>query len=334
MPTSCLVLFSGGLDSTIAVHLLRQQNLAVTALHFVLPFDVRPGREYAKITAAAEKLGVPLRVEEQGEDFLALMKNPKFGFGKNANPCMDCRIRRLVRAREIMQETGASFIATGEVVGQRPMSQRRDCLDIVEKQSGLKGLLLRPLSAQLLRPTVPEEKGWVDRSLLLGIGGRGRTQQLDYARTHGLSYATPAGGCLLTQIAAGVRFGDLKAHTPDFDLGDLALLGLGRHFRINPSFKLIVGRNDSENRRMERQVRNEDRVLSMDGMQGPVGIGRGNAQEDDLLCAARILSRFSKARTLAATRVSVRHGNDLRVIEVPPADDALCDKHRIGGRED
>jgi len=334
MPTSCLVLFSGGLDSTIAVHLLRQQNLAVTALYFVLPFDVRPGREYAKITAAAEKLGVPLRVEEQGEDFLALMKNPKFGFGKNANPCMDCRIRRLVRAREIMEEIGADFIATGEVVGQRPMSQRRDCLDIIEKQSGLKGLLLRPLSAQLLRPTIPEDKGWVDRALLLGIGGRGRTQQLDYARTHGLSYATPAGGCLLTQIAAGVRFEDLKAHTPDFSLNDLALLGLGRHFRISPSFKLIVGRNESENHRLERMVCDDDRVFIMDGLLGPVGIGRGIGGDAEALTAARILSRFSKARTLATTRVSVRQGNDQRIIEVAPADDLLCDKHRIGGRED
>jgi tRNA U34 2-thiouridine synthase MnmA/TrmU len=330
MPVSCIVLFSGGLDSTIAVHLLTQQNIAVTALHFVAPFDITLNGKYETISERSRLLGVPLQIIEQGEDFTAMMKDPRFGFGKNANPCMDCRIQRLTRAHAIMRELGASFIATGEVLGQRPMSQRRDCLDIIEKLTGLRGLLLRPLCAKLLPATIPEEKKWVDRERLLAISGRSRKEQIAYAAQFGLTYSAPAGGCLLTLEPAALRFEDLRAHTPDFSVSDIRLIGLGRHFRLNPECKLIVGRNEEENLYLLRELTDDDYRLSLTDFEGPLGIVRGKAGRDDLLQAARILVRFSKARNEALVRITAERKQAKEVLEAKPAEDEECARYRIG----
>ena len=182
----CIVMFSGGLDSTIAVHLLKQQGIDVTALYFVLPFESGLDFDHAAVKRYANGLSVPLRIEEEGEGFLDMVSSPDFGYGKHANPCIDCRIHRLKKAKGIMDEIGASFIVTGEVIGQRPKSQRKDSLILIERKAGLEGILLRPLSAQLLEPTIPETKGWVDRSKLLAISGRGRKEQLAYSKKYGL----------------------------------------------------------------------------------------------------------------------------------------------------
>jgi tRNA U34 2-thiouridine synthase MnmA/TrmU len=179
-------MFSGGLDSVMAAHLLKSQGLDVTALHFLLPFYSGLGRRPRQVEEYAAALGVPLRVEEEGEEYLAMFREPAFGYGKNANPCVDCRIHRLKKAARIVEETGAICLATGEVVGQRPMSQKLHTMQQVEKLSGLQGKLLRPLSAKLLAPTDAEEAGIIDREKLSDISGRSRTVRLAYAKLHGL----------------------------------------------------------------------------------------------------------------------------------------------------
>ncbi len=278
----CIVMFSGGLDSTIAVHMMRQQNIDVLAVHFILPFYSGLGLSHQIIKDRALSLNVPLRIEEEGEEYLAMFKGRSYGFGKNVNPCLDCRIHRLGKAAVIMKEAGASFIATGEVVGQRPMSQRRDCLDIIDKKTGLRGLILRPLSAKILRPTVPEEQGWVKREELLDFSGRGRKSQIAYAKRFSLSYPNPAGGCLLTHSRTSERYADLARNDPDFSLNDFKLLAYGRHFRLGPDLRLIMARDDSENDAIAALTLPKDRCIVLKDIPGPVGIILRKADEKNL----------------------------------------------------
>lgn len=325
-PPTCIVMFSGGLDSTIAAHLLSSQGLDVRLLHFVLPFESGMGRTHAAVRDYAQRLGLPLIVREEGEEFLSVVKDPHFGYGKNANPCVDCRISRVRKAGDVMREIGARFIATGEVVGQRPMSQRRDAMDAVAKRSGLKGLLLRPLSAKVLKPTVPEEQGWVDRDRLMGITGRGRRDQLDYARAHGLRFSAPGGGCVLTQPVTGARFEDLRTHTPDFDLTDFKLLAYGRHFRLSPSCKLVMGRNEQENRLLTDLARDSDYLLRPVAAKGPEAVGRGEeASPGDVSRACSLLARYCRPRPGQTVAVEVRHRGTRETIETEAASEEACD---------
>jgi tRNA-uridine 2-sulfurtransferase len=329
MGIPCIVMFSGGLDSTIVVHLLKEQGLDVTALHFVLPFDEDVSSKRNKIQAYADALGVPVRFENDGAPFLEMMKNPQFGFGKNANPCLDCRIRRLIKAKQIMEEIGAKFIATGEVLGQRPMSQRKDCLDIVIRETKLKGFLLRPLSAKFLLPTIPEEQGWVKRELLLGISGRGRHEQLAYAATYGLKHGTPAGGCILTYEHAARRLEDLQKHGKDFSFTDLQLIAVGRHFRLSPPYKIIIGRDQAENVVLDKQIMDSDYRLEMADKLGPLGLGRGEPEPTDLMTAGAILARYSRSRAEPLVKISVTYKGEQTVLEVKPASESECDALRI-----
>jgi tRNA U34 2-thiouridine synthase MnmA/TrmU len=228
-----------------------------------------------------------------------------------------------------MEETGARFIATGEVVGQRPMSQRRDSMISIEKRSGLDGLLLRPLSAKILEPAIPELKGWVDRERLLGIRGRGRREQFAYAKQFGLQHGAPGGGCLLTQKEIGERFIELRSRRPEFSLSDFKLLAYGRHFRIGESLRLVVGRDHGENELLEKLALPGDCLMSMDGMEGPLAIARGETTDENIKTSASIVARYSRARESAAARVMVQTGPENRIVGVRPADDALCDRCRI-----
>ncbi|GBU21395.1 hypothetical protein R80B4_01284 [Fibrobacteres bacterium R8-0-B4] len=250
-----IVMYSGGLDSTIAIHLLKSQGLDVTALHFRMPFNVGIGTSPTEVMGYADALGVPLRVEEEGEDFVDMVRNPRFGYGKNANPCIDCRIHRLKSAAKIVEEVGAVCLATGEVAGQRPMSQKIYTLMRIEKHAGLKGKLLRPLSAKLLPPTEAEEAGIIDREKLLAISGRSRAVQLAYSKQYGLKHGSPGGGCLLTNVETAARFNELMAHNPQFSLEEFKLLAYGRHFRRPSGYRLIVSRDGDENDRIERICR-------------------------------------------------------------------------------
>jgi hypothetical protein len=325
-----IVMFSGGLDSVCATHLLLSQGLKLKALHFVLPFYSGLGMQFKPVRTSAEKLGVPLQIIEEGGEYLAVVKNPVFGFGKNANPCVDCRIHRLIAAKKIMEAEGASFIATGEVVGQRPMSQRMDCLHKIENHAGLKGYLIRPLSAKLMPPTVAEQKGIIDREKLPSISGRGRKEQIAYARKFGLVHGTPAGGCILTNEKTSERFNDLVRHKPDFDLEDFRLLAWGRHFRLSPLCKHIVGRDDADNTALEKIASVADGLLYLpDNIPGPFGILRGSPVQDHVAKSASLFSRHTKFRKEKSCRVVFKYADKEDFIEALPATDEECDRLRI-----
>jgi hypothetical protein len=325
-----IVMFSGGLDSTIVVHLLKSQGLKIKALHFVLPFYSGLGLSHEKIRESADRLGVPLQIEEEGEEYIKMIRDPRFGFGKNANPCVDCRIRRLVRAKKIMEAEGASFIATGEVAGQRPMSQGYNSMNAIEKRAGVRGLLIRPLSAKLLPETEPENKGLVSREKLFNWCGRGRILQLDYAKKYDLKHAAPAGGCILTTVDSSRRFHEFADHTPDYTLTDFKLLAYGRHFRINSKSKFIVGRNESENDTILQLLAPENTCLEIMDSLGPVGFIRGDYSEEDLLLCSALLARFSKEKSNETVRIALMENDKVtKTMNVAPADVAICDKYRI-----
>jgi len=325
-----LVMLSGGLDSVMTAHLLKSMGLNVVALHFVLPFYSGVGIDHTQIRTFARQLDIPLDLREEGEEFMEMVRSPEFGFGKNANPCLDCRIHRLVKAKKIMAEYGAAFIATGEVVGQRPMSQRLECLYTVERRSGLEGRLLRPLSARLLPETIPEKEGLVDRSKLLAIAGRGRKPQLEYARIHGLKHTTPAGGCLLTNVDSSARYLTLAEKFPKFTYEDFQLIAYGRHFLLGKKCRLIVSRDESETDILEKIVSADDVQLTPADITGPLGVLRGEITRELITTAATYIARYSRARGDEEVRISVfRKSGESTVQTVMPADPAECDACRF-----
>jgi hypothetical protein len=328
-----LALHSGGLDSTLAIRVIQEQGIEVEALHFVSVFDCGATDEdncrASRSTAA--QLGVKAHFRQFSEDLFPIVKDPKHGHGSNMNPCIDCHARMMQRAAEMMKEIGADFLISGEVLGERPMSQRRDALRIVERESGVEGLILRPLSAKLLEPTIPEQKGWVDRERLLDISGRSRKRQFDLAAQYGIKdYPTPAGGCLLTEPGFSARLRELLEDDPDATLDDVRLLKVGRHFRLAPRVKLAVGRNQKENERILGLVQEGDFVLDAVDIPGPTSLVRGPAGEDELATAVAITARYGKGSAMPLCPVRVTGGNDSRVLEVPPANEELLDRLRVG----
>ena len=249
MQRRCVALISGGLDSTLAARLMREQDIEVHGLYLSLSWGCC---DKEKAVSSARQLGIPLMVLGVGEAYLDVIRAPKYGYGTAMNPCIDCRIYMFRLAKAYMQEIEAGFVVTGEVLGQRPMSQRRRPLNLIEAECGLEGLLLRPLSAQHLEPTLPELLGVVDRHRLLGLSGRSRREQMDLAHERGLTdYSTPAGGCLLTDETFAQKAKDLFAHEPRPTTKDMELLTLGRHFRAAADTKVVVGRNALENLMLE-----------------------------------------------------------------------------------
>ncbi|MCS7243047.1 MAG: tRNA 4-thiouridine(8) synthase ThiI [Candidatus Caldatribacterium sp.] len=318
-------LVSGGLDSSIAVALVRSWGIEVIALHFVSPFF---GRK-SFLPKVMEKLGAEFREVPVGEEYLNIVKNPRFGYGKNLNPCIDCKIFMLQKAKVVMEDEGASFVFTGEVVGQRPKSQMRNTLRLIEKESGLAGLLLRPLSAKLLPPTIPEIEGWVKREELLGIAGRGRKAQFELAKRFGIEeYSSPAGGCLLTDPLFCERLRDLMEYGP-FTLAEIELLKFGRHFRFHPGYKLIVGRDAKENKVLLSLARPKDVLFSPQGGKGPLGVGRGMATPEDVYLSAQIIAYYTK-NGAKKTPVLVReYGGTPEILEVPKCDEETLVRLRI-----
>lgn len=325
-----LLMFSGGLDSTVAAHLLTSQHLSILAVHYVLPFYSGIGNPHTKIRRYAEQLGISLRIEEEGEAFLAMVRSPQFGFGKNANPCLDCRMHRLKKAKRIMEAVGASFIATGEVIGQRPMSQRLACLQMIEKKCDLKGRLLRPLSAKLLVPTIVEEEGIVDRHRLMDISGRSRQKQIEYAQKAHLTYPSPAGGCILTNVASSQRYLKLEQRESEFTLEDFKLIAYGRHFAIGATCRLIVARDDNENTVLEKIASPADVLFDCAEIPGPLGLGRGFFTDEEKRIAAGVTARYGRARDFAEVKVRVyAPGSEGTVISVAPVCSEFCDSCRI-----
>lgn len=285
-------LLSSGIDSTLAIKLLKEQGVEVVAVNFILPFaDDR--KDYA--AHLARQLDVPLVRVDAGDDYIELVRRPKHGYGSGMNPCIDCRIYMLKRAWELAQGIGARFLVTGDVLGERPMTQHRAALQLEERESGLEGLILRPLSAKLLPETVPEREGWVERERLLAIEGRRRTPQLELARRFGIEgYRTPGGGCLLTNKEFSARLRSLFNIQEKVSTGDIELLKIGRHF-FQQGAHIIVGRNKRENKLLLELKRPEDYVLEASGYPGPVTLLRGGKAPEIVEFAAGLTARYSDA---------------------------------------
>lgn len=291
-----IALLSGGLDSILATRLIKDQGIEIEAVNFLTIFCncTSRGKTCLASTSAAASLGVGLKVFEVTKEYINIVKAPKHGYGRNLNPCLDCRIFIFTKAGEYMRRSGAFFIVTGEVLGERPMSQRMDAMRMIEKESGLTGLIVRPLCAKLMEPTIPEKEGLVDRERLLNIQGRSRKPQIQLASEFGIhDYPCPAGGCLLTDKGFADRMRDLMRHSPDFTVHDIKLLKIGRHFRLGPSSKLIIGRDEEENGKLLALTEEDDLRVRPVNVPGPIGIGRGSFRDDYINLAARILARYS-----------------------------------------
>ena len=282
-------LFSGGLDSILAALLVTRQGIKVVGIHFLSPF----WKKSPHVRKNALKFGLEFLEVKLPEEYLEIVRSPVYGYGKNCNPCIDCKIFMLREAKKVMKEVGASFVFTGEVVGQRPKSQLFWSLRVIERDSGLEGLLLRPLSAKLLPPTIPEREGWVDREKLLDISGRGRKIQFKLAEEWGVEdFSSPAGGCLLTDAVFCARLRKLMQEKEVFGFQDVELLKLGRHFAISNGFRLVVGRNQKENQRIMGFYEEEDMLFLPRDSKGPVGLGKGEPKSGDLRKAASLVARY------------------------------------------
>ncbi|QKT03635.1 tRNA (5-methylaminomethyl-2-thiouridylate)-methyltransferase [Ectothiorhodospiraceae bacterium 2226] len=334
-----VALISGGLDSMLAARVMLEQGIHVEGINFFTGFCVeghthairKRDRERPKRNNAlwsAEQLGIKLHIVDISEPYKDVVLNPKHGYGANLNPCLDCKGFMVSKAVAWMEENGFDFIITGEVIGQRPKSQRRDTMPVVARESGAGERLLRPLCAKLLPPTLPEREGWVDRERLYDFNGRSRKPQMALAAQFGIEeYAQPAGGCcFLTDEAYSHKLADLwrARGKRDYEVDDIMLLKVGRHLRPRPHFKLIIGREEGENNFLEG-YRKQFTHLRPVSHSGPLVLLDGVANDADLELAARVTARYSQGRSAAAVRVAVtRDTGEEREFEVPPfAADAI-----------
>jgi hypothetical protein len=337
-------LLSGGLDSTLAARLLLEQGIEVQGLHYSTGFcmndhrramgrpDEDPRRMRSEGLRAGGDLGVPVEVLDAGEAYMKMVLNPKHGYGRRANPCIDCRIFMIHGAADYMREHGGDFVFTGEVLGQRPMSQHMQALNMIEKECGIAGLLLRPLSAKHLPPTIPEERGWVDRERLLAIEGRSRKEQMAWSEKWGISdYPQPSGGCCyLADENFARRFHDVRLHAKPETIKreEMILLKVGRHFRLSPSVKIIVARDESENRFLERFVDGRWCFEAL-GTGSPLTLVEGEPDEPLRVLIASITARYSDRRGEPLVEVAARRGGEEQTLLVPPVADETLKSYRL-----
>ena len=314
-----VVLLSGGLDSILALRLMMEQDVELISFMLVSPFGDygKPGEELISKKVSRES-GIPIEIEPFGEEYLEIIKKPKFGYGKNMNPCIDCRIFMLKKAKRFMEKAHASFLITGEVVNERPMSQRREVFKLIEKETGLEGLIVRPLSGKLLPPTIPEKEGILDREKFLSISGRGRKIQLELKEKYNLKdYLSPAGGCRLTIPEFSNRLREEMEHK-DMDLRDVHLLKYGRHFRLPEGSKLIVGRNKEENEIIYTYAEEDEYLLSPKNVKGPVSLLK-ERKEEDVFLSAKITFSYSDANTNEEIKIFTKR-SIIKIIDVPYID--------------
>lgn len=295
MPRRCVVLLSGGLDSMLAIRIMQEQGIEVEALNFKTIFTCCQDQS----AQSARDLGVRLTVVGQDDDYLDLVKEPQFGRGKGANPCVDCRIYMFEKAKRFMHQIGADFIVSGEVAGQRPMSQKRRDLDRIAYHADLEDLLLRPLSAKLLRPTLPEREGWVDREQLYNIEGRGRKRLIVLARKYGLkAIPTPSTGCSLTEPKFSKKVFDLISAPGESRRWDFELLKIGRHFRFDAQTKVILGRDEAENDQLQYAHQLPDAASTAEfvpeNFAGPRALLIGPRTDEAIVFAASLMLRYSR----------------------------------------
>jgi len=323
-------MLSGGLDSMLATRIMVNQGIQVTALHFRTGFSYvernrAAGRRPSGLTdaeRAAGILGVPLEVVDVTKGYIPIVLNPRFGYGSGMNACVDCRIFLLQQAKVWMEAHDYHFVFTGEVAGQRPKSQMRPTLRTVERESGLEGYLLRPLSAKLLEPTIPEQRKWVDRERLYSISGRGRKEQIALAEALGITeYAQPSGGCCyLIHQAYCHRLRDFLDHEGENALttAQVQLLAVGRHLRLNSGRRVVVGRHERENDYLENCGVMGVRLTTPDHP-GPVTLMPGDPTHEEIAQAARITAGYSDGKGEAAVCVEVcRNGFSIDVVTVAP----------------
>ncbi|OEU62079.1 MAG: thiamine biosynthesis protein [Desulfuromonadales bacterium C00003094] len=312
--SKALGLLSGGLDSTLAALALKRQGVDVTGIVYVTPFF---GAERAKI--AARQIGIPLIVKDISDVHLEMLKNPRYGYGRNLNPCIDCHAMMFRIAGEMVSQGDFDFLFSGEVLGQRPMSQNANALKAVAKHAGCGDLILRPLSAKLL-PIIPvEERGLVDREQLLDIQGRSRRPQEALARQWGLKdYPGSGGGCLLTEKSFTNRLRDLLTHHPDCTPRDVELLKAGRQVRLSPKAKLTLGRNLQTNERLLELATTEHILLRAADFSGPTGLLSGQPEGDDLSIAAAIVATYGKGQNETQVSVLCTQGDKRWQLTVTP----------------
>jgi len=287
-----LALLSGGLDSILAVKLILEQDVEVAALNFSSPFCLC-GKGGCGAAGIAKQLEIPLKIMSVGTDYIRMLRKPKYGYGRNMNPCIDCRIFMLRKAKEYAAKIGVSFLFTGEVLNERPMSQHRKALSIIEEEAGLERKILRPLSAKLLPETEAEKKGWVDRQKLLDIKGRSRRRQIELADGFGIKdYPCPAGGCLLTYKEFAAKLRDLFDHKEDVRIKDVNLLKIGRHFRFGEN-KIVVGRNEVENKQLENMRGKDDHCFEVPDCGSPITLLQGPKTREAVEKAAALTLRYS-----------------------------------------
>lgn len=304
IPKRAIALISGGLDSILAARLIKEQGIEVLGLSFVIGFASKENSAFERhVKKTSEENGIPHRIIDISKEFLEVLRAPRHGYGANINPCIDCKTLMLKKAKEIMEKEGYGFIVTGEVLGQRPMSQRREALNIILKDTGLKGFLLRPLTAKMLEETEPEKEGVVDRSRLLDMRGRSRKPQMELAERFGMEkFSQPAGGCLLTDPGFAARIKDLMV-TGTLDMDNIALLKYGRHFRLDGRTKAVLGRDEKENDAILRLKKKDDLVFRLIEDPGPYGILRGDASEANIAMTGALVVSHSKKKTLASAEV-------------------------------
>jgi tRNA-uridine 2-sulfurtransferase len=313
-----LCVYSGGLDSTLAAAVMRAQFIEVLALFFETPFF-----SSSRARKSAQASGLPFRVVNITKRHLEILKNPRHGYGRHMNPCIDCHALMFRIAGELLEEEGARFVFTGEVLGQRPMSQNRGALNLIARESGLGERLLRPLSAKHLPMTLPEKEGWVDRDQLLDFNGRSRKPQMALARRLNITeYPAPAGGCLLTEKGFSNRLRDLLSSKSDPEIREFELLKIGRHFRVAPHCKLIVGRNKIENDAIGALVGDQDVVLDTLSAPGPTVLMSGKGSDDVLPLAAAVTAAYSDAQGQVEVQLKVRNGRFERRMVVSVRDKA------------
>ena len=334
-----VALISGGLDSLLAAKVIQEQGIHVEGINFYTGFCVeghthairkkdqaKPKRNNA--LWVAEQLGIKLHIVDIIEEYKDVVINPKHGYGANLNPCLDCKVFMVQKAREWIEKNDFDFIITGEVIGQRPKSQRKDTMPVIARESGADQLLLRPLCAKNLEPTRPELEGWVDREKLHNFGGRTRKPQMALAEQFGFEdYAQPAGGCcFLTDAQYSNKLADMWKSRGDrsYEIDDIMLLKVGRHLRPRPHFKMIIGREDGENKFLQGYRKQYTHLITT-SHNGPLVLIDGKIDEDDLELAAQITARFSQGRNADKVDVEIHtlDGDSLTRQVTPSAGEAI-----------
>ncbi|MDP2689892.1 MAG: hypothetical protein Q8P48_07240, partial [Deltaproteobacteria bacterium] len=317
------------------VKMIIDQGIEVHALNFTSAFCTcssgakEKGGCRSESKRVAEEFGIPIKVVTKGLDYIEIVRNPKHGYGKGINPCVDCRVYMFIQAKEYMKEIGASFIITGEVLGQRPMSQRKDAMRVIERESGLEGLILRPLSAKQLEPTIPEKTGLVDREKLLAVLGRSRKPQMKLAEELNINdYPCPSGGCLLTDKIFSKKVRDLLVNKADVTKKDLTLLKTGRHFR-HGGVKVIVGRNEADNAKLRASVQPGDTLVEPVDFPGPVALVCGQAGQGILDFAGGLIIRYALSKAEGRCTLRASRGDGAMEFAAAPAPEDMIEEARV-----